>query len=296
MGFVATAGAPELDDPGWIFVSYAHLQGSLQYVDSEKIEVLTMPGGGTLLRTFESAFETELRVHTVSRRQCGFKQHNPGASFIVMKPEWLGGFNARPFPLLTAPALEGTKLVLQTLAGLVTFELPYDAALTAHPREALLKAISGADLDLLELMESGFYHALIEGVHVYICGHLSTAALQSQLLGKAHEDSVVLPATRFIQAVEAGTNLAAPNSPVTIGARLGVTVKNAYGNTDRFSLGTTEPFPDFALSTKATKVIVDALKQTKDEEVHLRRLVGHPDVIRLTRGAVEVSQRILVVG
>jgi len=292
MGFVVTEGAPELADPGWVFVSYSHLQESLKYLDGDKIEALSMPTGATVLRSVDAQYETVLRVHTVSRRQSGFKTHNPLGPWLPLDTAWMKGFNTRPFILTLPPVVVGTQLVLQTIGGAVTWEMTYDPEVPSFPREAFLKAISTVTPESMELTEGGFYHALTAGVHSYTVAHTSQNALLGDLLGDYDGAGLPLPAGRFIQAVEAGISLAAAGTPLTIGAHRGVTVKNTFGAIDRYSLGPLPAFQDFRISTKTAKVITDALKQAEGEEIHLWRILGHADVLRLTRGKCTVSFRV----
>lgn len=293
IGYVETEDAPTAEDPGWTFVAFAHLQDCLRFIESDEVEIAVLPHGGVSLRAVASTFDTELRVHTVPRLRSGFKRHTPGASFLPLDASWLAGLNVKPFALSVPPILDGQRVILITASGAVVWTASYDPAVPSFPRESFLKAISGMTEGALELTENGFYHARLGAVHIYTAGHQTRMHTGGALLGPAAEATVALPAGRLVQALKAATALAAQGASVQINPRTGVTTKDQYANPARFSLGDVEPFPGMAVSTKTAKLLADALEQTNDETVTLTQVLGHTDIIRLTRGVCEVSFRII---
>jgi hypothetical protein len=294
VGFFATDGAPEVTDPGWSFVSYSHLQDCLRVLESETVEILAMPGGGTLMRSSGGTYSTELRVHTVDRSRAGFKRHAPGDNFMTLDPGWLNGLSTRPFALATPPAFHGDQLLLMTQAGIISWQTTGDPGLPSFPREAFLKAISGVTPKLLELTTNGFYHVNHDGASIFAAGHRGNGDAMVSATVVTATPSVTLPAGRFIQALEQASACAGINSLIHFGPRAGVTVKNNFGGTDRFSVGDLPVFTGFSMSIKTAKTIADALKQVPSGDITLQTVNGFADTSRVTRGTASVTFRTII--
>lgn len=291
VGLVETVDAPPPDADGWVYVAYNHLQDCLRFIESDEVAISVLGHGGVQLRTVNSPFETELRVHTVPAARSGFKRHTPGDPFTPLDPTWLNGLNVKSLTLVTPPLLEGQKLLLLTSSGMVTWATAFDAQLPTHPRESFLKAIAGMTEGTLELTERGFFHAILGGVHIYTAGHQSKL-MQAGALGHPDGELVVsLPAGRLVQALKSAVALAGQGAGVQISPKAGVTTRDSYANPARFSLGDVPPFPTLSVTAKTAALLADSLCQTLDPEVLVRHVAQHPDVYRMTRGGCEVSFR-----
>lgn len=291
IGYIETDDAPPLSDEGWTFVAFAHLQDCLRVIESDDVEITVLGHGGVSLRAVAATFDTELRVHTVTRNRSGFKAHNPGAGYVTLDPAWLGGLNVKPFTLSVQPIVEGQRVIMMTASGALVWQTTYDPQVPSHPRESFLKAVSGMTEGTLELTENGFYHAHLGAVHIYTAGHQRNSLAVGPLLAPAQGEVVELPAGRLVQALKSATALAAQGASVQINPRTGVTTKDPYSNPARFSLGDVQPFPGLAVSGKAAKFLADALEQTSDAGVALTGVSGAADLFRFTRGACEVTVR-----
>ena len=295
LGYVYTEGSPALADPGWVFVSFVHLRDTLNQIKTaETVEIRTLTGGATLLSSQEGDFVTEVRIHTVQRRTAAFKTHDVGPCFQELDLDWAADLDLRPFTLTMAPVILGATAIIPLPGAAMTWTMAYDPALPCHPRESFLKLLAGSAPEVLELTENGYFHFKSDGVHVFVTGHRSPGAGTTDLLAPAEDAQVALPAGRFIDALGQGIAMAGEGCPLIIGARNGIVVRNAFGGTNRLGLGATDPFPDFQISTKTAKLITDALKQPDGKEIMLRRLPGHPDILRLVRGGCEFSFRVLI--
>lgn len=291
ISFVHTDGAPDITDAGWVFAHYGHLVDCLRCLESDEVEVVTLPTGGVVVRTANSQYTTELRVHSVPRACTGFKRHAPGPVFKAMDLAWLAGFDASAIPAGMQPIIAADKLIIVSTPGTIRWQTLHDPEVPAHPRLSFLKAISGLTLGMIELTHAGFYHAMVDGMHIYTAAHRSTDALDMTLLGPAIPESVVLPAPRFVQALRQALQVAPDGTMVKVTAKAGVTATDAYGNVDRFSLGNTPAFPSFAISKTTAKLLADSLGQSSEAEAPLVSLQGHPDLLRITRGVCEVNFR-----
>lgn len=293
VGFVETLEAPPLEDPGWVFVSFSHLQDCLKVIETDEVEIMVLPHGGTLLRSAAGAYQTELQVHTVDRSRSGFKRHVAGQTFVTLDPSWIGGLNLKPFALSQAPVILQDTLLLPTHSGVLTWTLPYAPDLPSHPRESFLKAISGVEKCGMELTVNGFFRAQLDEVNLYIASH-QAAIIPGPLQGPVEDGDVNLPASRLILALDKAAGHAAPGASVKISPRIGVSTKDTYGNPSTWSLGDTEPFPAISISPKAAQLLVDALGQAQGETISLVRIAGYRDLFRVTRGGCTVSFRVLI--
>lgn len=293
VGFVETLEAPALDDTGWVFVSFSHLQDCLRVIETDEIEVMSLPHGGTLLRSASSDYQTELQVHTVDRSRSGFKRHTAGETFQALEPNWLGGLNVKPFTLSQAPTVVGDILTLPTHSGTITWTNTYAPGLPSHPRESFLKAVSGLDKCPMELTVNGFYRAQLDEVNLYIASHQALAA-PGPLLGPVEDGDVALPAGRLLLALDKAAGHAAPGASIKVSPRIGVHTRDIYSNPSTWSLGDTEPFPAITFSPKTAKLLVDALGQAEGESITLVRIAGYRDLFRVTRGGCSVSFRVIL--
>lgn len=293
VGFVETLEAPSLDDPGWVFVSFAHLQDCLRVIETDEIEILTLAHGGTLLRSASSDYQTELQVHTVDRSRSGFKRHTAGDIFQVLEPNWLGGLNVRPFTLAQAPTVIRETLILPTHSGTIAWTNTYAPGLPSHPRESFLKAVSSLDKCVMELTVNGFYRAQLDEVNLFIASHQAVIA-PGPLQGPVEDGDVELPAGRFILALDKAAGHAAPGASIKVSPRVGVSTKDIYSNPSTWSLGDTDPFPAITFSPKTARLLVDALGQAEGEKLTLVRIAGYRDLFRVTRGGCSVSFRVIL--
>ena len=292
VGFVETLNAPSFQDPGWVFVSHGHLQSCLKCIESEEVEVSVLSHGGVSVRSVNSVFETELRVHTVDRSRSGMKVHNPGNQFITLSSEWLSGFDIRPFKVAASPVVHMDKLLILTMSGIVVWTTTYDPSVPSSPRESFLKTISGMTQGVLELTENGFYKAVVDGMHVCTLASRSAFPLKDTALADSAPGGVDLPGRRLVQALASALTQVAPNATILLSPKSGVTTIDIYGNPSRFSLGDIPTFNPIHLTPGTAEMLVGALSQTPDEIATLSQPIGRNDWFRITRGICSVSFRI----
>ena len=287
VGFVETEGAPDIQDPGWRFVLLSHLKDCLRVIDGDQVEVVVVQGGGVMVRSVNTEFDTELRVHTVARVHTGTTRHDPGAYLVEVDTGWLQGLDVRSLTLVAPPVLHENHLTLMTPSGIVQWGTSYDANLPASPRESFLKAVSAMpESGVIQFTKREFFDARVDGMHYCTAGH--RAPVTYAMTAKTPQHSVPLPASRTIQALRQALTLAATGTPIQLSPR-GVTSRDLYGNPARFSLGDTEAFPALNLTAATAKMLTDTLGQTQGESV----LVGslEENWFRASRGACEVSFR-----
>ena len=292
VGFVETVGAPDPQDPGWVFVSHNHLQDCLRCIESIDVEVVVLPHGGVLIRSVNSAFETELRVHTVERSRAAMRRHNPGPTFVPLAPEWLSGFDIRKFNLVTPPVVYQDKLLMRVSSGLIAWTSVYSPDVPSSPRESFLRAIAGMTQGTLELTDLGFYRAVVDGMHICTASHRSDYPSKDMVLATVQAGGVNLPGGRLVQALSSGLTMASTNSTILLSPKSGVTTRDDYGNPGRWSLGDVGAFDPVNLTLGTARMLVDALGQVSDEFAVLDRIGGCSDWFRLTRGPCAVSFRV----
>jgi hypothetical protein len=286
VGYVESEDAPPMEDTGWSYVSFGHLKEGLKFIESDDVEIVILGNGGVQLRAVGANYETEIRVHTVDRARSAFKKHTPGACFISVEPTWLRGLNTKPFVLACPPVILEHELVLLTQVGVIRWATSYDAGLPSFPRESFLKAISGLQEGILELSESGYYRAVIDGLNVYTGGHRST--FPGSIQGEP-DTGVELPANRLLLSLKNAAVHSSPTSQVNLSSKLGITAKDLYNLTSRWSMGDLPAFPTIGFSPKVAKLLTDALEQEKGEVITFHRIHGHPDKIRLVREGCSVT-------
>lgn len=290
ISFAHTDGAPPLSDPKWVYVSHAHLSECLKCLDSDDVEVDTLVNGAVILKTANTTYMTELRVHTTRRENSGFKTHTPGDTYLSLDPKWLGGLDSRFIPTGSVPVVVKDHLLVSTSSGSLRWGLLSDPGVPSHPRLSFLRAVSNTDDAMMELTRAGFYHTLVDGMHLYTASHQTTAMVDALGLGPAAPDvSVVLPAQRLVAAIRQAMAVAAEGVPLTFSAKAGILVRDSYGNSDRFSLGDTGAFRTFSVHQGPAKFMVEALSQTPEAEAIYTHVQGHPEHIRITRGRCEVN-------
>ena len=285
IGFTVSSGfCPSLYDPEWVFVSYDHLQSCLKLLDTELVGIVKDPKtGGVVLFALDAPYDTELRVHTVSRAHAGFRTHNPGEPYLDVDSQWLRGLNTRALALVAPPCVQGNQLVLVTAQGFIAWELSQDAGLPSSPRESFLRALGGVENPEISLTTKGYYAVNLGSMRLYTGGH------QTNVVAQVHtypgDSSVDLPAQRLLTSLVSAKSLAGDTAPIQVTPKSGVTTKDRYGLVSRFSLGAVQPFPGFSVSSKTADMLVSVLeqgtRQAKADIIAVQAVLGHPGKFRL---------------
>lgn len=282
-GYIETEDAPAADDPGWIFASLPHLQDCLRYMETESIDMLRMSGGHLVLRTVDTPYESELRVHVVGRTHSGHKYHIPGDVYRTTEVEWLRGLNIKPFTLAAPPIIQGTHVVLSTVNGTVVWDTEIDPDLPSSPRDTFLKAVSDVSSGAFFLTERGYFAVVFNGMVFCIAGHQTRISHPLPSVQGATKLTDIR-ATRLVTALRSAAGLAAQGAPITVTPRGGVVTRNAYGQPVRFGLGETSAFMPFDLYERTARTVADALDQTPGDEATLYRMPSAQDRLLFTRG------------
>lgn len=282
-GYVETDGAPSSSDTGWVFAGLPHLLECLKFIESEAVDVVKLTSGAVLLRSVNSPFESELRVHTVNRACSGFKVHDPGLAYKEIGVEWLRGLNIKQFTLAVPPSIEGTKLVLQTPSGTIFWETEIDPGLPSSPRDTFLRALGDLGDGIFTLTTNGYFAACFNEMTFVIAGH--NYRYRAPIPNPEHSTRLAtVPAGRLIYALKSASTLAAPGSPITLSPRGGVVTRNGYGQPVRFGIGDLPPFMPFDLFERTGKLLADALEQTQGDDISMFRLPSSQDHILFVRG------------
>ncbi len=287
-GYIETDGAPDPDDPSWIFASLPHLQDCLRYIDTESIDIIRMTKGHLLLRTVNTPYESELRVHVVDRAHSGHKVHNPGEVFRTTDVEWLRGLNIKPFPLAAPPIIQGQHVVLATTMGTVVWDTEVDPDLPSSPRGTFLRAVSDVSSGAFFLTEHGYFAVVFNDMVFCIAGHQTKLMCPLPSVQGATR-LTTMNALRAVTALRSASGLAAQGAPITVTPKGGVVTRNAYGQPVRFGLGDVSAFMPFDIYERTAKMIADALDQAVGDEVTLYRLPSSHDRLMFTRGNCTVS-------
>ena len=287
-GYIETEGAPSPEDPDWIFAHLPHLLDVLKYIESEAVDILRLTSGSLLLRSVNSAFESEMRVHTVSRSHSGFKVHDPGMSYRVTEVGWLQGLNIKPFVLAMPPIIHGSNILLVTHNGTVLWDTGTDPGLPSSPRDTFLRALGDVDQGVFTLTQNGYFAACFNDMTFAIAGHQTTfpGAVPS-VTGATRMAEVA--AERLIYALKSSAALAPQGVPITLTPRGGIITRNQYGQPVRFGLGETGPFMPVDIFERSAKTIAAALDQTQGDMVTIYRTPGTGDRILFARGCCLVA-------
>ena len=287
-GFVETEGAPDPTDPGWVFPGLLHLLECLRYMESDSVDILRLNTGSLMIRSVNTAFESELRVHTVTRANAVFKIHDPGDPYKDVEIAWLRGLDVKRLPLVAAPVIAGTKLVLITNTGTISWDTEVDPELPAHPREAFLRVLGDTTTGMMTLTTHGYFATCFDGMVFVIAGHQTPLHLPVPS-SDGLQRVAAMAAERLVQALRNVSSLAAVGAPITMSPRGGLQTRNTYGQPVRFGLGDLSPFIPFDIYSATAKTVADALDQAKGDEVNLFRVPSAQDRIVFERGNCTVA-------
>ena len=287
-GYVETDSAPAFNDPGWAYASLAHMLDCLGYIDSEAVDVFRLNTGSLMLRTVNAAFESELRVHTVSHANSGFKLHTLGGFFSATDVSWLRHLDVKPFPLAMPPTMIGNQLALVTSCGTVYWETEDNPGWPSSPRESFLRALSDVDNGSFTLTDLGYFAVGYHDMVFVIAGHNTTTHQAVPTLNGAQRLATV-QAGRMVQALQNIGSLAQEGTPITVTPRGGLIGRNKYSQPVRFGLGDLSPFFPFDIYPRSAKLIADALGQTPGDEIHIHSVPGITGRVLFSRGTCIVA-------
>jgi hypothetical protein len=287
-GFIRSEG---LGAGALTYVSLSHLQECLKELNDGNIDMGIESNGGLKISTVDSMFDNYLRVHTVHANQAGLKQHEIGEPKINLQGGIFSGIDVKPFHAAAPPVLAKGRLLIGTNFGVVVWDGSEAlASIGLSPREAFLRMATGTMAQELSITERGYWGVKLNGLVMYISGHVSGRPLFDSF-DVPGEELAHLPAERLVYALGAAANLCGDNQRVNIDPKKGVDTRDRYGNEAIFSLGT-GGWPKFSVFDKTAKTIVDALSQTKEEEAVLYSISSQANpTMRLRRGNFEVNFR-----
>jgi len=292
-GFISSKGM--IVDKTSVFVSLGHLYDCLKAMPEDKVELEVDATGVLCVRSIESPFESELRVHTLPASEiakAGMKRHELGKFSAVLKPELFQGFNSKPFPVAAPPILLNGKLLLSTPYGIVMWQGPPALSdVKLHPRDSFLRFISGG-VEEVYITDTGYWGASNGPLISFLSGHnLSTNLHQAYNI--PGEKVAEFPAKRLVAVLAAAASLCDSSKKVEITPDKGVVTYNSFGNPQEFHLGPQKGWTAFAVFAQAAKLVADALAQTNEEIAVLYRVEqkSYP-TMRLTRGPWEVNFKI----
>lgn len=291
-GFVASKDM--IVDKTSVFVSLNHLHECLKAMPEDKVELELDTQGCLLVKSIESPFDSELRVHTIPPGEValrGMKQHALGKFSGILKPEAFRGFNSKSFPVAAPPLLVNGKLLLSTPYGIIMWQGPDAlAGVKLHPRESFLKFVSGG-IEEVYLTDTGYWGASNGPLLIFLSGHNLSANLHDTY-NVPGEKVTEFPAKRLVEVLGAAASLCDTSKKVEFDPNKGIVTRNAFGNPQEFSVGPQKGWDAFSIFGQAAKLLYDALSQTNEEIAVLYRVEQSYPTMRLTRGPWEVNFKI----
>jgi len=291
-GFVASKDM--LVDTSSVFVSLDHLYDCLKAMPEPKVELDLDKQGCLIVKSIESPYESELRVHTIPKEEvakAGMKRHDLGKFSGILKPELFRGFNSKPFPVAAPPILSAGKLLLSTPSGIIMWQGPDTLRdVKLHPRESFLRFISGG-IEEVYLTDTGYWGASNGPLVIFLSGHNLSTNLH-QAYNVPGEKVTEFPAKRLVEVLGAAAALCDSSKKVEFDPAKGIVTRNAFGNPQEFGLNPQKGWQAFSIFGNAAKLIHDALSQTNEETAVLYRVEQSYPTMRLTRGPWEVNFKI----
>ena len=278
-----------------VFVSLGHLYDCLKAMPEDKVELELDPNGILLVRSIESPFESELRVHTIPSTEvarAGMKRHELGKVAGNLKPEAFRGFNSKPFQVEAPPLIVDGKILLSTPHGIIMWQGPDELrGLKLHPRASFLRFVSGG-IEGVSLTDTGYWGASNGPLIMYLSGHNLSSNLH-QAYNIPGEKVAEFPAHRLVSVLGGAATLCDASKKVAITPDKGVVTYNSFGNPQEFHVGPQKGWNAFSIFGPAAKLIFDALSQTNEELAVLYRVEqkSYP-TMRLTRGPWEVNFKV----
>ena len=273
------------------YISLPHLQDCLK-VSAESID-MRFRNGSVILDSTQNSYNNDLVVHTVKAAAAGVKTHQIGEPGRVrLDPSVFLGLNMASIRTVSQPVLKDGRLLLPTLAGMVIWTTPDSLKpIQLYPRDSFLRFVCGTVLESLMISEKGYWGAARDGVFSFLSGH----TINTQLFDKYNTPGTEvsrLNAPRLVQALYNSTVLCGDNDGVEMDYKSGIVCKDKFGNEQKFSLGASHSWPRFVMMGKSAKLLVDALSQSKEEDVVLYSIPpkpGQSTTMRLVRGDFEVN-------
>lgn len=278
---------------GNTYVSLSHFRDCLRVLSESKVELSLDPNGILKISSLDNIFDSEIRVHTVPVHQAGLKTHELGPVVTPLSNTIFLGCDTSPFAAASPPMLGNGRLFIPTKYGAVIWTGPESLKqIQLQPREAFLKLVTGNPaVEDLFITEKGYWGARINGAVVFHYGHL----LGRELFNAYNVPGIELvrfPADRLVSSLGAAAGLCDDQDKIELVPKEGVTVRDKFGNSSKFSLGGAEGWPRFSIFGKTAKTIMAALAQAKDEEAVLYDVPSFANPTkRLKRGPFEVSFR-----
>lgn len=283
-----------LVDRNSAYVSIDHLTDCLRAMPEDKVELALDQTSAVLVKSIDSQFDSELRVHTMPAAdvaKSGMKSHNLGNYTGTLKPEVFRGFNVRPFAVASPPLISGGKILLSCTNAIVMWQGPDAlAGLKMHPRESFLRFISGG-IEEVSLTDTGYWGATNGPLVMFISGHNTSSNLHAAY-NVPGTPVAEFPAARLVAALGAAAKLTDNQKKVEIHPDKGVVARNSYGDAQTFGLGGQVGWSAFSLFGQAAKIIYDALSQTNEEIAVLSKVEQSFPTMRLTRGPWEVNFKV----
>jgi len=271
-------------------VSLSHLQECLKVLREEKVEMGLDPNGILRISSTDNTFDSELRVHTVTAAQAGLKTHQVGDITTRLEPNVFLGIDTSPFKPKTPPVLVNGRLMLATSDAVIIWNGPDSLkGLANYPREAFLRvATSNPAVTEVVLTAGNYWGVVTNDLVMFTYGHTLGHEL-FDVYNVPATDLVRLPAERLVYALRAAAGLVGDRDKVEIDPKEGVVSRNKFGSEAKFSLGGATGWPKFGIFGGTAQAVVDALSQSKDEEIVLSSVpMVHP-TMRMRRGPFEVS-------
>jgi hypothetical protein len=289
-GFIHSVG---LDDTKLVYVSINHLLDCLRNLNEEQVSMTVESNGGLRVASIDAVFGSDLRVHTVSKEQAGLKYHDVGSITQRLSSGVFSGVDVHSFTLSAPPVLMRGKLMLGTIHGIVGWSGAEEvlSALTVFPRESFLRAAGGDVIIEVVLTEQNYWGVSFDDLVLFTSGHNTNRTLY-ETYDVPGTELARLPSERLLTCLKSASNLCGDAQKVVIDPKLGVVTADRFGNQAIFSLGGIGGWPKFSVFAKTSKLIVDALGQSTDEEAVLYDMPTQVNpTMRLRRGKFEVNFR-----
>jgi hypothetical protein len=276
------------------YVYLNHFKDCLQILKDDMVDLDLDLNGVLKLSANDSVYESELRIHTAKAEQAGLKHHDVGDVVIRLAHDTFNSFNTKSFSYVAQPVLDKGKILIPSQYGVIVWK-GTDALNTIQlsPRDSFLRIASSPDVKEIVICKNGYWGAIFNDLMVFIGGHVSGKHLfelydvPANLLGS-------VPADRLIYGLKSAVSLAGDNGKIEVCPINGVITKDQLGSQAKFTLGDKKTWNKFSLTSKAANMVVEALSQTKEDEIKLSQFTLNGfTVMRLTRGFWEVNFRVL---
>jgi hypothetical protein len=266
-------------------ISLPHLLSTLTDTAVDQVDLSLDRNGVLCVVGMGSGYTDDLRVYTVRQNITWSMSHDIAEQAAELDPSCFKSINTSPFTLESPPVLRRNKLMLATAYGIVMrSDVQVDAY--PYPREAFLRTISTLNVEKLYTTRGGYWGAVADGVRVLVVGHragdrfFDTYSVDATPIAE-------LPAERLVGALKSAADRADTESAIEVDPVNGLSVRDEYGNTNRFTIECATVWPSFKIKPRTARTLHDALSQDKSATVYLQQM--DPTTLRMVRGNWEVS-------